>query len=130
MDIISLKFAILAIVSVFIFYMLNHKYRIAYLAILSGDFIASYSYYLLVYIIVYVLINYIIGLNIPKNKHKIAVFRIGIILNLSQLIILKYSSFVIDPFFQLIKFNIQASMLSNIIVPIGISYFTLQGIGY
>ncbi len=130
MEITSLYFIILSIVSIFIFYLLNNKYRILYLAILSCSFIASYNYSILIYIIGYALINYFIGIKIPVSKHKIALFRTGIIINLSQLIILKYASFAIDPFFQIINVNFQISALSEIIIPVGISYFTLQGIGY
>lgn len=130
MDIISLKFVILTIASVFIFYLINYKYRIAYLAILSCGFIASFNYLLLPYIIVYTLINYFIGLKLPDSKNKVALFRIGVIFNISQLVLLKYASFALDPFFQIFNSNIQISKLAEIIVPVGISYFTLQGIGY
>lgn len=130
MDIISIKYAILVIVSVFIFYLLNHKYRIGYLVLLSCGFIASFNYYLLIYVVFYSLINYFIGIRIPDSKFKKALFRTGIILNISQLLVLKYASFAIDPIFQIFNSNIHISKLSEIIIPVGISYFTLQGIGY
>jgi D-alanyl-lipoteichoic acid acyltransferase DltB (MBOAT superfamily) len=129
-EITSLKFAILAIISVFIFYLLSPKYRIGYLALLSCGFIATFNYYLLIYVVTYSLINYILGRTIPDSKYKKALFRTGIIINLTQLIILKYSSFAIDPIFQAFSSTIHVSKLSEIIIPIGISYFTLQGIGY
>lgn len=130
MGIISIQFAIFTIASAVLFYLLNHKYRIAFLTLVSCGFIASYNYYLLIYVLVYSSINYFIGIKIPESKHKIALFRTGIILNLSQLILLKYASFIIDPIFQLFDSNIHISKLSEIIIPLGISYFTLQGIGY
>lgn len=130
MEIISLKFALSAIASFIVFYLLNPKYRIGFLTVLSCGFIASYNYLLLIYVVIYALINYIIGIKIPGSKHKIALFRTGIILNLSQLILLRYSTFAIDPILQLFHWDIHVSRLSEIIVPIGISYFTLQGIGY
>lgn len=130
MEIISLKFAILAILSIFIFYLINNKFRIGYLVILSCGFIASFNYYLLIYIVAYSLLNYSIGLKIPGSKFKKALFRTGLIINLSQLIILKYASFAIDPIFQIVGSDLQISKLSEIIIPVGISYFTLQGIGY
>lgn len=130
MDIISIRFVVLAIASIFIYYLLNPKYRIGYLAILSCGFIASLNFLLLPYILFYSLVNYYIGLKLPASRNKKALYRAGIILNLTQLIILRYASFSIDPIFQLFDINIQVSKLSEIIVPIGISYFTLQGIGY
>lgn len=130
MEITSIDFVLLSIISIFIFYQLNNKYRVIYLTILSCAFIASYNYYLLVYIIAYALINYYIGIKIPDSKYKKILYRTGIFINLSQIIILRYSSFAIDPLFRLFNVNSQISRLSEIILPIGISYFTLQGIGY
>jgi len=130
MEITSLYFGLLSIISIFVFYLLSHKYRIVYLVFLSCCFIASYNSYLLIYTITYSLINYYFGLAIPASKYKKALFRTGIVINLSQLFILKYASFAIDPIFQIFNSNILVSKLSEIIIPIGISYFTLQGIGY
>jgi D-alanyl-lipoteichoic acid acyltransferase DltB (MBOAT superfamily) len=130
MEIISLKFAILVIASVIIFYLLNHKFRIGYLTLLSCGFIASFSYYLLIYILVFSLINYYLGIKIPGSKFKITLFRIGIVFNIIQLVVLRYASFAIDPFFHIVNSGLTVSKLSEIIIPVGISYFTLQGIGY
>ena len=130
MDFISLKFVALVIASVIIFYLLNQKLRIGYLAILSCGFISTFSYNLLFYVLIYSLINYFIGLKIQNSNHKILLYRTGILINISQLVFLKYASFAIDPFFRLFESKIFVSHLSEIIIPIGISYFTLQGIGY
>jgi alginate O-acetyltransferase complex protein AlgI len=130
MEIVSYKFALFSILTVFIFYLLNPKHRIIFLVILSCLFIATYSFSLLIYILLYSLLNYYIGLKIPESKHKVLLFRTGVFLNLSQLILLKYSSFAIDPLLHLFNSNIHLSKLSGFLIPIGISYFTLQGIGY
>lgn len=130
MAITSIYFVLLSILSIFIFYLLSHKYRIIYLTFISCAFIASYNYYLLIYVIIYSLINYVIGLKIPVSRIKKTLFRAGIVINLSQLIVLKYSFFAVDPIFQFLNCNLHISKFSEIIVPLGISFFTLQGIGY
>ncbi len=130
MNIISAEFALLSIASAIIYYLINHRYRVAFLAILSCAFIASFNYLLLPYIILYSLINYYIGIKLPDSKNKLLLYRAGIILNILQLVLLRYATFAIDPFFQLLNSDLQVSKLSEIIIPIGISYFTLQGIGY
>jgi len=130
MSIISLPFIVGSIATIFIFYLLKDKYRIGYLTILSCAFIASLNYYLLAYVIAYSLVNYYIGMKIPDTKFNTSLFRIGILINLSQLLLLKYASFAIDPILNVFQSNLQVSKLSEIIVPIGVSYFTLQGIGY
>jgi D-alanyl-lipoteichoic acid acyltransferase DltB (MBOAT superfamily) len=93
-------------------------------------FILSIHPNLLIYIIAYSLINYYLGLKIPVSRHKKSLFRTGIILNLAQLILLKYSIFAIDPILRLFSYDLTVSSLSSIIVPVGISFFTLQGLGY
>lgn len=130
MEIISLLFAVLVIVSIFVYYFITHRYRVLLLTILSCGFIASYHFHLLIYIIIYTSINFYLGLKIPDSKSKLTLYRLGITFNLAQLILLKYASFAIDPAFQLFNLDIQVQNLSKIIMPFGISYFTLQGIGY
>jgi len=130
MDVSSLKFLIPVVLSVFVFYWLKSKFRVPLLIILSLGFIATYNYYLVFYIIGYALLNYQLGLMIPGSEYKIALFRTGVIINLLQLIILKYATFAIDPFFHLFDSNFLLSRISEIIIPIGVSFFTLQGIGY
>jgi D-alanyl-lipoteichoic acid acyltransferase DltB (MBOAT superfamily) len=130
MDVTSLPFVLMAIAATFTFYAFNNKYKNAFLIILSLGFIGSFNLYLLVYILAYACINYFIGLKIPTVTWKKSLFRIGIVLNLLQLILLRYSSFAIDPILEVLNVDLQLSKLSTIIVPIGISYFTLQGIGY
>lgn len=130
MEIISLKFAVLAIVVIFINYIIPPKLRVGYLLLLSCVFLTTFSIYLPVYLAVYAYLNFFLGQRMPASRHKKALFRTGIILNLTQLILLRYASFAIDPFLALFNLNIRASVLSEIILPIGISYYTLQGIGY
>jgi len=130
MELISIYFAILAIISAVIYYVLNQKYRILFLNLLSLGFIASLNLNLLIYILVYATVNYFIGRGIPGAKNKKALFRTGLILNLLQLILLKYADFTFDPLLRLFSSDLALTQLSEIIVPIGISYFTLQGIGY
>jgi|WetSurMetagenome_2_1015567.scaffolds.fasta_scaffold37505_2 alginate O-acetyltransferase complex protein AlgI len=130
MDIISLKFALLAGTSFLLFYIVPKRFKMLYLTLLSCGFIATYSYYLIFYVVLFALINYYLGLIIPGARHKKALFRSGILLNILQLVFLKYATFAVDPFFRIFNPDINISRLSEIIIPIGISYFTLQGIGY
>lgn len=130
MNVVSYQFALLVLTGTLVFYLLNPKYRTLLLVILSYGFIASFSFPLILFVLIYSLFNYFIALKIPGSKSKQLILRAGIIVNLALLIILRYSSFAIDPLFQLFGSNIQISKISEIIIPIGISYFTLQGIGY
>lgn len=130
MQITSLYFIILSILSVFIYYLLNHRHRALFLTLLSCAFIATYSYILLIYVLAYSVINYIIGIKIPGSGSKKALFISGLVFNLTQLILLKYVSFTINPILQLLHIDFDLSIISRIIIPVGVSFFTLQGIGY
>jgi alginate O-acetyltransferase complex protein AlgI len=130
MNITSLYFVLLSVVAVFVYYLLKHRYRALFLTLLSAGFIATYSYVLLAYVLGYVLLNYLIGIRIPDARKKKLLVTTGILLNLSQLILLKYASFTINPLFHLLHIQADATLLARIIIPIGVSFFTLQGIGY
>lgn len=116
--------------SIFIFYHLDKRYRAVFLVLISCIFIAGYSLYLLIYLLAYSIINFYLGIIIPNSKFKIHLYRLGIFFNIFQLVLLKYSAFAVDPILHLVNDNTNISLLSEIIVPVGISYFTLQGIGY
>lgn len=130
MELNSLVFILASSVAVFFYYLLNPRYRILFLILLSCGFIATYSYKLLAYIIVFTIINYIIGLGIPNVKRKKTLFTFGILLNISQLVLLKYVDFTIEPVLRLFNIESDLTSIARFIVPIGVSYFTLQGIGY
>ncbi len=130
MEITSLKFALLAISAVFLFYLLPVRYRLGYLVILSCGFIASFDILLPLYVAFYAILNFALGQLIKNSKAPKIIFRIGIILNLTQLILLRYASFAVDPILDVLNTGIKVSVLSDIMVPIGISYYTLQGLGY
>ena len=130
MDITSLYFVSFSVVSIFIYYLLKSEYRVLFLALLSCAFIATYSYLLLVYVLAYSALNYIIGLKIPDQRFRKLLFTTGIVLNLAQLILLKYVTFTINPLFELLNIDADLTIISRIIIPVGVSFFTLQGIGY
>jgi len=130
MNITSLYFILSSVLAVFLYYLLNHRFRVLFLAILSCGFIGSYSINLLAYVLAYVLFNYFIGLKIKDSGKKKFLITLGIVVNLTQLILLKYATFTINPLFNLLSIQADASVLARIIIPVGVSFFTLQGIGY
>jgi D-alanyl-lipoteichoic acid acyltransferase DltB (MBOAT superfamily) len=111
--------------------LLDARFRILFLVLISCIFISGQSIVLLIYIIGYALVNFFIGKQIQGSKFPKFFYRTGIFINLAQILLIKYSSFTVDPFISIFKENIHLSQkLSSIIIPIGISFFTLQGIGY
>lgn len=130
MHVTSLNFVLLSVLAIFIYYLLNQRYRALYLTILSCGFIGSYSLNLLAYVLAYVLFNYAIGFKVSDPRNQRWALLLGTVVNLTQLVVLKYASFTINPLFNLIGFQADATIISRIIIPVGVSFFTLQGIGY
>jgi alginate O-acetyltransferase complex protein AlgI len=130
MEITSFYFIVLSILSLFVYYVFRHNYRIIYLSLLSAAFISTYSFQLLIYVLVYSWINYTIGKNISRIERRGLLFWTGIVFNLLQLILLKYVTFTINPLIELLGFNLDLRLISVFIIPVGVSFFTLQAIGY
>ena len=130
MDVTSLYFISFSVISIFIYYLLRNEYRVLFLTLLSCAFIATFSYILLIFVLAYSLINYFIGLKIPDTRFKKLLFITGIVFNLTQLLLLKYVTFTINPVLELLNISLDLSVISSIIIPVGVSFFTLQGIGY
>ncbi len=130
MEIISIQFVLLSIIAILIYYSLAPKFRLLFLSIVSCGFVGSLSLYLLFYLLAYSTLNYFIGIRLPEAKYKKALFRFGIIVNILQIIVLNYADFTINPIMQVFDVGFDFGIFSKLIVPVGISYFTLQGIGY
>ena len=130
MDIVSIWFFFFVIVIVIIYYIIPSKFRIIYIAAASSFFIVQINELLLPYVVAYTTLNYYIGRSLRNTSNPNFLYRVGIIINLTQLIFLRYSTFAIDPILNLVGAEFRASVVSDILIPVGISYFTLQGIGY
>lgn len=82
-------------------------------------------------LIVSIIINYIFGILIDDVRSNIKLrkifLRLGIILNLALLFYYKYYDFTIENINEIFNTNYS---IKNIVLPIGISFFTFQGMSY
>ena len=99
--------------------------------------LAFYAWGERVYIIVMLLsifINFIFGKLIYNNQKKAKIIlTIGVLLNLATLGYFKYANFVISNINLLlskINFSDSLPLIKNLSLPIGISFFTFQGLSY
>ncbi len=109
-----------------IYYLLPKKIRNYVLLIFSVIFYFFGEKWYVILLILSCFINYIMGIIIEKKERK-AYLVLGLIFNLSLLIYFKYTNFFIETFNNI--FNININTL-NIILPLGISFFTFQNISY
>jgi len=120
--------------AVILFYMLPPKYRWSILLIGSILYLGYYSVAFLIYASVYALANYGFGrvLNVISNeKIRKRLYLLFLILNIGQLVFYKYINFLVENINWIVSaFSPKDIPYINLLVPIGISYFTFQCIGY
>lgn len=116
-----------------VYYLLKTEYRNAFLLVASLFFYAWGEPKFVLVIILSILINYIFGLliEISRSKSGITLARIVMIIsvlaNCGLLFYFKYFDFFISSVNSITGLNYS---LQNIILPIGISFFTFQGLSY
>lgn len=127
----SLKFLIFILGLMIIYYLFPKKYRYLILMLGSIVFYTLLSGKLIIFAILGTLVSYFSAKLIRKNENKKRlIFTLSILLTLGFLIVLKYNNFLsslINPIINLIGINIP---YKKFILPIGISYYTLEMIAY
>ncbi len=97
-------------------------------------FIASFSVPFLGYALLFVIINYLIGKKVygTSGKERKYIYYAGQIFNIGGLAFYKYIKFIIDNVNLILNNIVPDVSLSylDVIIPIGISYYTFQGISY
>lgn len=106
---------------------MQKKYRKYFLLLISFVFYLTYGFKPIIILILSILINYIIGIWISKFKYKKILLFLGIALNLIMLIYFKYLNFFIQNLNSLFSLNFN---IIDLMLPIGISFFTFQAISY
>lgn len=113
-----------------IYYLLNHKYKNVWL-LMASIFFYFWGEGINVFIIIAsILINYFMGLLVDyfDGKHKKKyILILAVVLNLGLLIYYKYTNFFVDSFNSVTGADI---FVEKIALPIGISFFTFQGLSY
>lgn len=123
----SIEFLLFVLVLVFIYYVFPKKYR--YIVLLIGSLIFYYLFSgkYIIFILLSSVITYFSGKLIEKyNDKRKLILTLSILLNLSFLLVLKYNNFFGD-IFRVVGINIP---YKKFILPIGISYYTLETISY
>ena len=123
----SIEFLLFVLVLVLIYYIFPKKHR--YIVLLIGSLIFYYLFSgkYIIFILLSSVITYFSGKLIEKyNDKRKLILTLSILLNLSFLLVLKYNNFFGD-IFRLVGINIP---YKKFILPIGISYYTLETISY
>ena len=120
------------------YYVFNKNVNVQNLLILLSSYVfyGWWDYRFLFLIILTTIVDYLIGLNIPKqdsNRKKIILLFCSILFNLGILGFFKYYNFFVDSWLDLFNslgYGIKSIWTLNIILPVGISFYTFQTMSY
>jgi len=133
MNITSLVFAVFCAGTILVYWCLPARFRNWWLLVVSTGFIITWSWELAGILLVVATTNFYLGrwLGATENRQRVLLW-IGILFNVFILVALKYSNFYIEALIRLftrIGFGVGAGGL-QLLVPIGLSFITLQLISY
>lgn len=130
MSFISIEFVLVFIIIFGLYYSVKKEYRYIVLTIASYGFYMLYGYQYMLLLLVITLVTYIGALAMQTKYKKISTYMIiGSITGI--LLYYKFGAYVIDRLGMVLPQNIFfAKNESSIIVPIGLSFYALQAIGY
>lgn len=124
----SFVFLFLPLVITLYFPLRGTRFAATLLLIASLTFYFWTSGYFVLLLVASILINYLGGLWIDKRRRKSTLIAV-IALNLAPLVYTKYAFFVASNFPITLHSSI-VDQLKQVVLPVGISFFTLQGISY
>ncbi len=110
-----------------IYFISKDKYRNIILLLFSLLFYSWGEPKYIVVMLISIFANYILGLIMDKYKFKKIILILSIIFNLGLLFYFKYYDFTIFNLNKYFNFNLS---LKNIVLPIGISFYTFQSMSY
>ena len=114
----------------------NLKFQNLLILVSSYVFYGWWDYRFLSLIFFSTIVDYIIGLNIPKQnseKNQKLLLWCSVLFNLSVLGFFKYYNFFVDSWVELfssVGYEIKSVWTLNIILPVGISFYTFQTMSY
>lgn len=119
----SFSFLVFLLSTSILYWMLNSRVRNSFLILAGYYFLYSWSPLSMFLVIFETIINYFLAIQIAKNRNFSKIlFVFAIFINLLPLLFLKYSNFFLSFFGH--------SPSLKILIPLGISFYTLQNIGY
>lgn len=130
----SIEFLIFFVIVFFVYYSLPHRLRWVFLLISSYIFYMAWKPVYIILIIITTMITYYSGESIKRaltrvKKKRILIFAISV--SLGILFLFKYSNFFLKTLISVFPGNhIFSGININLVLPIGISFYTFQAISY
>ena len=122
----ALAFLPITVIGYFLINRFNYSIAKIFLVVASALFYIYAGIEGFKWLVISMVVNYILAWLLKRRKNK-GVLWVGIILNIALLFYFKYTNFAITSFNEFCHKDITALSL---VLPIGISFFTFQQIGY
>lgn len=131
----TLEFFMFIIVLLILYYQVKKNQQWFVLLLASSAFLGYLSVDFLVYTYLIVLLNYFLGITVERQSDKrrrYYFYLAGIVLNIGQLVFFKYINFLLDNVNSLLGLIDSGRSIPyiDLIIPVGISYYTFECIGY
>ncbi len=131
----SVHYIIFFILTTILYFLIPHKYRNVLLLIMSYYFYMCWNPVFIILIVFSTFINYVSASKIYRaenDKKKKNILKISLFINFGLLFIFKYLMFISDTFKYLFEyFGLTYPVKDfSILLPMGISFFTFQAVGY
>ncbi len=131
----SLEFIVFLFVLILLYYQVRKSHQWFVMLLASSVFLGHLSVNFLVYTYLVIALNFFLGQYIdrqPDKKRRYHLYIGGIVFNIGQLVFFKYINFLIENFNAFIGIFNQGNAFAymDIILPVGISYYTFECIGY
>ena len=129
MEFASLTFILFVIPVLIIYWKLPHRFRFLALLVSSIIFIRSWHIAYPIILILSIGTTYLAGLFLEQSKNKKTILAFSIVAQVLLLIVFKYLNFFLNSVEKLSVFS-NTSLELKILLPLGISYYIFQSIGY
>jgi alginate O-acetyltransferase complex protein AlgI len=125
-EIISLEFLLLTVVTAAVYYILSPRAQVVWLLAVSYFFYATWSWIYVAVLLAFTILNFFLAQQIERSKSS-HLLSIGIFANAGSLVFLK---FLTGPYGGNILERVGTNTLTGTLLPIGFSFYVLQLISY
>lgn len=127
----SFKYIVFLPILLLFYFVLLAKAKNYWLLICSYFFYMSWNAVYGILLLACTVVSYAGAMLIQKEKNRKIILAVTLLLLFSSLAFYKYTNFILQNLFRVLRFaGIHSSVTLDIILPVGISFFTFQAAGY
>ena len=131
----SFHYFVFLFLTFLLYYGVSKRYRQSVIFVASMVFIATFSLKFLLFALVFTLINYFFGIWLHKYREtpsRVKIFWTVVLADIGILAFFKYINFLLENLNYFVGYFSSSIEIPypNVLIPLGISYYTFQALGY